>query len=255
MRRGETRRHWVFSYTRSSPRTRCLKLTLLFSFSRGYPSRPPRSTPSKPKAKPRSGAGTTKNAAKTKAKAEGEGDESEASAAEGETKGAERGAPEHTPKEKLGIWILNNFKIAEVRPCFCAQRAPRPCPSRLPSFILNRHAFTPLPQAELTLKDDPVTASLKPAVMRSTLSELGAPIDDGEGARWGVRLICCSAATLSLFHPLFFFLSTPDVWSELVGDSDEPLEYDIWLKSESIKTLCISCVLQRVLFTYSTSPF
>ena len=90
----------------------------LFFLSRGYSSRPPRSTPSKTKAKPRPGAGTTKNAAKPKAKAEGEGDESEASTAEGEAKGAEGSAPEHTPKEKLGIWIMNNFKLAEVRQCF-----------------------------------------------------------------------------------------------------------------------------------------
>lgn len=34
-------------------------------------------------------------------------------------------------------------------------------------------------QAELTLKDEPVTATLKGSLMRTTLEGLGAPLDDG----------------------------------------------------------------------------
>jgi hypothetical protein len=93
-----------------------------------------------------------------------------------------------------------------------------------------------LPQAELTLKDDPVTASLKPAVMRSTLSELGAPLDDGEGGTLGRAASMLQRNNVESVSPSIFSFYTLDVWSELVGDSDEPLEYDIWLKSESIET-------------------
>ena len=81
-----------------------------------------------------------------------------------------------------------------------------------------------------------MTASLKPAVMRSTLSELGAPLDDGEGGTLGRAASMLQRNNVESVSPSIFSFYTLDVWSELVGDSDEPLEYDIWLKSESIET-------------------